>query len=355
MNLRILASILLLISLISCKDKEQTGPGENSVLEPVRTARVQREERLLEISGTIRSAEVAQLASRFAGFVSSVPVRAGDRVKKGQVLVSLDDSNLSAQRGRIKAGTEEARQSVEAAAAQKRLAFSTFERIKALYEKKSASKQEYEEAESRKDAAEAAYQGALKRVTQTESEMQDVRASSEYLRITAPFDGIITNVSIDPGTFVNPGQPILSMENPGSYQVLFSVEEDLLNAIPKNRELPVLVPTIGTELLLATVEEISNVIDSGTRTFQVKANLPASTQLRSGLSARIFLTVSAGSSLWIPVEFLTTSNDIETVLVKEQNQWKRVLVKSGTQKNGKVEVLTGLSEGEVIGSLEEQR
>ena len=347
--------LLLIFSLVSCKGKEQNVSVESSVPAPSRTAIVEREGRMLELAGTIRASDVAKIASRFSGFISGVSVRAGDRVKKGQVLVMLDDSNLSAQRERIKAGTDEARQAVEAADAQRRLATNTFERIKALYEKKSASKQEYEEAESRKDAAEAHYQGALKRVAQTESEIRDVRASSEYLRMTAPFDGIVTNVFVDEGTFVSPGQPIVSMENPVSFQVLFSVEEDLLNAVQKNQELRVVVPVTGPEPLTATVEEISNVIDSGTRTFQVKANLPGRSQLRSGLSARIFLTATTDGSLWIPVEFLTKSNDVETVLVKEQDQWKRVLVKSGAQKNGKVEVLTGVTEGEQIGIREEKR
>ena len=347
--------LVLAISLASCKSKEQTESIESSIPAPARTAIVEREGRGLELAGTTRAADVAKIASRFSGFVSRVSVHAGDHVKKGQVLVMLDDSNLSAQRERVNAGKDEARQAVEAANAQRRLAANTFERIKTLYDKKSASKQEYEEAESRKDAAEANYQGALKRVAQAESEIRDVRASSEYLRMTAPFDGIVTNVFVDEGTFVNPGQPIVSMENPGSFQVLFSVEEDLLNALQKNQELQVVIPVTGTEPLTATVDEISNVIDSSTRTFQVKANLPGRPQLRSGLSARIFLTASDGGSLWIPVEFLTRSNDVETVLVKERDQWKRVLVKSGEQKNGKVEVLTGLTEGEQIGMPEEQR
>lgn len=342
---------ILLVLLLAC------GCGKNAkelsklpaLPAPSRTARVERESRTLEIAGTVRAADVAQLASRFAGFVSRVQVQAGAHVEKGDVLVLMDDRNLQAQRAKTVAARDEAQRGAQAAEAQMRLANVTFTRIETLYQKQSASEQEYDEAQSRKNAAGAAYQAALQRVAQAESDMRDVQASSDYLRITAPFTGIVTSVPVDAGTFVNPGQAIVSMENPSNFTVVFSVEEGLLNAVQKNRDLVVAIPALSVDALPAKVEEVNTAADVYTRTFQVKAVLQAHPQLLSGISARVFLPTATEGSLWIPETFLSSNDDIETVLVKQGKEWRRILVKSGNHKNGRVEVLSGLNEGEEVG------
>ena len=208
-------------------------------------------------------------------------------MEKGDLLVLIDDRNLQAQRAKTAAARDEAQRGAQAAEAQMRLANVTFTRIETLYQKKSASEQEYDEAKSKKDAAGATYQAALQRVAQAEFEMRDVQASSDYLRITAPFTGIVTSVPVDAGTFVNPGQTIVSMENRSNYEVVFFVEEGLLNAVQKGRDLMVAVPAISVDALPAKVEEVNTAADVNTRTFQVKAVLQTHPQLLSGLSARV--------------------------------------------------------------------
>ena len=261
----------------------------------------------------------------------------------------LDDRNLQAQHAKAAAARDEAQRGAQAAEAQMRLANVTFTRIETLYQKESASEQEYDEAKSKKDAAEAAYQAALQRVAQAKFDMSDVQASSDYLRITAPFAGIVTSVPVDAGTFVNPGQTIVSMENRSHCEVVFSVEEDLLTAVQKGRDLIVAVPAISVDELTAKVEEVNTAADVNTRTFQVKAVLQNHPKLLSGLSARVFLSTATAGSLWIPESFLSRNDDIETVLVKQGEEWRRILVKSGNHKNGRVEILSGLNEEEEVG------
>ncbi|MCI0415400.1 efflux RND transporter periplasmic adaptor subunit [bacterium] len=348
-------SYILILFVASCSSGEKTNSEIEPLSAPVRTARVQREERTIEVAGTVRATDVALLASRFGGFVRSVPVRAGMRVKKGDLLVLLDDRSFSAQREKLLAAKREADKSVEAAQAQERLATSTFERTRRLYESKAASRQEFEEAQSRKESSKAAYDAAVEHVSQTESDIRDLRASLDYLRILAPFDAVVTGVSIDVGTFVNAGQPVVTLENSSAYQVLFSVEEDLLKIVQQDQQIAVSIPSISTHKFKAVVEEVNSAADVSTRTFSVKANLPANPAIRSGLSARIFLPGSSGKTLWIPEEFLEKKDDIETVLVKEQNRWRRILVKSGTHKDGHIEILAGLNEGDLVGLTEEIR
>lgn len=344
-----IGALLVLVFVFGCGKNAQEPIERSSLPAPLHTARVERESRTLQIAGTVRAADVAQLASRSAGFVSRVHVQAGERVQKGDLLVLMDDRNLQAQRAKTVAARDEAQRGAQAAEAQMRLADITFTRLETLYQKKSASEQEYDEAKSKKDAADAAYQAALQRVAQAQSDMSDVQASSDYLRITAPFSGIVTSVPVDAGTFVNPGQTIVSIENRSNYEVVFSVEEELLNAVQKGGDLIVAVPAISRDALPAKVEEVNSAADFNTRTFQVKAVLQSDPQLRSGLSARVFLPTANAGSLWIPETFLSRNDDIETVLVKQGEEWRRILVKSGNHKNGRVEILSGLNEREEVG------
>lgn len=346
---RIFALLPLLVLAVDCGKSAKQISTQERIQSPSRTAIVTREKQVLEVAGTLRATDTAQLASRFAAFVSRVEAHAGTRVSKGDLLVLLDDRNLQAQRDKTAAAREEARRSAQAAEAQMRLAATTFNRIQGLYERHSASRQEFDEATTTNAASEAAYQAALQRVAQAESDMREVQANSEYLRIVAPFNGVVTSVPVDAGSFITPGQAILSMENPSSYEVTFSIEETLLNAVSKGKEVTVSIPALSLDDLPAKVAEVNAALDTSTRTFQVKAILEPSPQLRSGLSARICLTSAANQSLWIPAEFVSSNNDIETMLVKQNGRWRRVLVKSGMSRNGKVEILAGLNEGEEVG------
>ncbi len=334
--------------------------------QPTRTVVVEKATLMTEVAGTVRAADVANLASRSPGFVRRVQAAAGQKVQKGDLLVLMDDRSLDAQTSKLEAAKAEADQAVrearhqlESAEAQKELASNTFERIRSLYEKKSASLQEFEEAQSKTKAAEAGWQAAEERLSQIESrsrqvdaERADLSAASEYIRVVAPFSGIVTSVPAQQGAFVGSGQTLVSLENPSRYQFFFSVEGALLSAVSKTNRLKVRISTIGEQPVAATIAEVSPSLDANTRTFQIKADLESHPQLRSGLAGTISLEQPGLSTLWIPAEFLSSKNDVETVVVQQGSDWRRILVKSGRKDDGKVEILSGLNGGETIGLLE---
>jgi RND family efflux transporter MFP subunit len=254
----------------------------------------------------------------------------------------------------------EAESHLAAAAAQKELAASTFQRINNLYRKQSSSRQEFEEAQSRKDAAEAQWNAARQRVAQAKaklqqlkSENQELSANLSYVRITAPFDGIVVSVSADEGTFVNPGQVLATIERLETYQIIFMAEQELLPLLKEGQSLQVEIG--GTDRPAeAIVSEINTSMDPATRTFLVKADLSQFDKpIKSGISATALLQLPARSSLWIPEEFLNSVSGLETVTVRRDDRWERTLVRSGKHQDGKVEIVSGLNAGEEIAVLEE--
>jgi RND family efflux transporter MFP subunit len=354
------------IGSISCGSADKAETKGVSDKEPLRTARVEQQAAVLEIAATVRAADIAEVASRYGGFVTRIPVKAGMKVQKGELLVLMDERTLNAQSEKLGSAREEIRNAIleakhlyASSESQKQLAVSTYERIRQLYEKKSASPQEYQEALSRKNSAEAASEAAAQRVAQAEarlnqlaSEEKELAANRSYVRIESPFAGIVSAVYVDPGTFVNPGQNLLTVEKPGSSQASFYVEQELLPFVNEGKKIPIRVPAASSELFGGIVSEVSPSQDPSTRTFLVKADLRKSIQ--SGLSAYVILESQRSSSLWIPEEYLIRKMDLEMVYVRQNDEWKRVLVKSGNLKNGKVEILSGLNKGEEIGLMGNQ-
>lgn len=338
-------------------------------VEPSRTTHVVLESRDVEVAGTVRASSAAEIGSRYGGFVSRVAVLAGSPVKKGDLLVLMDDRSLLAQGEKLKAARQELDEAIkeasyqrDAAASQKQLAVNTFERIRAMYDKEAASKQEYEEAQSRSQSAEAAWQSASQRVAQVESkkrqidsDMADWTASYEYVRIESPFDGVVTSVPAEQGTYLNPGQIVVSVERTLSYQVLFSVEESLLARVEKGRPVRIVVAAVSSDPVDAVVSEVSPSLEAASRTYRVKADLPASPRWRGGLSANVFVPDVSGSALWAPSSFVNRSQGLDTVMVKQGSEWQRVLVKTGEQKSDRVEILAGVNEGDEIGLFEDVR
>lgn len=356
------------IGLISCNSADKHGMKSSSEKEPSKTARVEQEASVLEIAATVRAADIAEIASRYGGFVTRIPVKAGVKVHKGELLVLMDERTLDAQSEKLGSTRQETKDAIDEAKhlyasseSQKQLAVSTYERVSRLYEKKAASPQEYQEALSRKDSAEAASEAAAQRVAQAESRLnqlasdeKELAANRSYIRIESPFTGVVSGVYVDPGTFVNPGQSVMTVEKPGSYEISFYVEQELLPFVKEGKKIQVRIPAASSELIGGIVSEVSPSQDPSTRTFLVKANLQNASSIQSGLSAYVILESRRSSSLWIPEEYLIKKMDLEMVYVRQDDAWKRVLVKSGSRKNGKVEIISGLNKGEEIGLMGNQ-
>jgi membrane fusion protein, multidrug efflux system len=370
MNYKINKVLLILsiaLMIISCRSSEKQEIKNHSENKPLQTTRVQQKPSVLEVAGTVRAADVAEIASRYGGFVTRIPAKTGRKIQKGELLILMDDRTLSAQKEKLGSTREEmnqaiqeARHHLEAAESQSELASTTYERFRKLYEKKAASPQEYQEALSRKNSAEAAKQAAAEKVAQAEarlnqisSDEKELAANQSYVRIESPFAGVVTAVSVDPGTFVSPGQSLVTVEKPGSYQIAFYVEQDLLQLVNEGKTLQVRIPAAGKELLKAVVSEVSPSQDHATRTFLVKADLAKASGVRSGFSAYVMMESRDRSSLWIPRSYLTKNADLEMVYVKQGEDWKKVLVKTGVRNDQTVEILSGLNEGEEIGLMED--
>ena len=316
---------------------------------------------IYEATGTVRARTSAVIAAKLLGYVREVKVQAGDRVREGQLLVTLDARDLDVNSRRAEAALDEVRSStpeadsaVAGAKANLDLAQTTFDRMQELWNKKSISNQEFDEASAKVKAAQAAYEMARGRRVQLDAQaarvQQDIRSTEvtrSYAEITAPFAGVVTAKSVDPGAMAVPGAPLLTIEREGAYRLEASVEESRLSVIRVGQ--PVSVALDGIDRTLkARVSEIVPAVDAASRSYTVKIDLPSLPTLRSGAFGRASFSLGSRSPLAIPMGAVTVRGQLQSVMVAENGIAHTRLITAGQQSKDQTEVLSGLTAGESV-------
>jgi len=321
---------------------------------------VQQWPAIYEATGTVRARTSVTIAAKWMGYVREVKVQVGDRVHEGQLLVVLDARDLDASsnqavaaREEVRNGFPEADSAVAAAKANLDLVQATFKRMNELYQKKSISDQEFDEASAQLKAAQAGFEMARAKRTQMDAKLaqadQEVRAAQvtrSYAEVQAPFSGIVTAKSVDPGNLAAPGAPLLTIERDG-YRLEASVEESKLNAIRPGQPVSVTLDGIN-RTIDAKVSEIVPAVDAASRAYIVKVDLPADPALRSGIFGRAKFQLGSRQVLAIPSGAVSERGQLQSVFVAANGAARIRLITLGDQAEGQVEVLSGLSAGEKV-------
>ena len=310
--------------------------------------------------GTVRAANTAVLAAQLAGTVREMRVRTGDRVRLGQLLAVLDDRGVQAQVQGAEAGVNEAlqgeaevNQALKAATADRQFAEVTFNRYKNLLAKNSLSRQEYDGAEARYQAAlanegavEAKRQQILARQQQARSQQSSAQTYLSYTRITSPFDGIVTTKNVDVGTVVMPGTSVLTIEAASRYRLEASLPEEHLASTKVGDSVAV---SIGQGRFNGEVAEIVPSADTISHTFLVKIDLPSNCQCRSGDYGRASFSIGDAKRLAVPVSAVTEHGELEGVfVVRSDRSVEYRLVRTGQTFGDQIEILSGLDQGEKV-------
>lgn len=360
--------ILLSITLATVSLWAACGPGEKTketAAEKVRgvqveAVRFEASPDVYEATGTVRSATTSVIAAQIAGTVLEMRVKSGDSVKRGQVLAVLDDRTSRAQLAGAQAGVEEAaqgaaetEQAIQAAAADRQFAEATYKRYQGLLEKNSVSKQEFEGAESRYKAAlagERALQARQKQIEargqQATSQKESAQAVFSYSRVVSPIDGVVAAKSVDAGTVVMPGNPILTVEDPSRYRLEASVPEQVISKTTLGMSVSV---DTGRGKFEGRVSEMVPAADTASRTFLVKIDLPRDCGCRSGEYGTARFTIGEAKRLTVPRPAVIAQGQLEGVyVIGPQNSAEFRLIKTGKDFGGRVEILSGLTEGERV-------
>ena len=301
-----------------------------------------------ETTGTVVPRSSSTISVRIMGVVTSVLVKEGDKVKAGQLLMTIDDRDLKEKVRAAEEAHNEAVHALESARKQKDLAEKTYERYRKLYEEKAITTQELDNVATSADQAGHSVEQAEAMVKRTQASLEEARIFLGFSSVRSSIDGIVTGKMIDVGSMASPGVPLLQLEDRASRLVEAGFEERMLSSVEEGMEVKVRVPSKADETTGKIVEVVPTV-DPRTRTFVVKIEVPG-LMLRSGQYGTVRLESGSRELLLVPARAVVTRGQLTGVfLVDDENRITYRLIRTGRSYGDMVEVLSGLwSGGKII-------
>ena len=337
--------------LTACSKKTEQSSATPELVRGVHafSATTQKLPETVDAVGTVRAIESSTLSSQVMGTVTNIAVREGDRVRAGQVLLSIDAAQLSSQADRAHAAALATGQQVAAAESDATLAASTLKRFEMLKAQKSVSPQEFDEVQSRSQAAAARLAMVRSQEAEAKAAEAAARTMQGYTRIRAPFDGIVIERKVDPGAMAMPGTPLLTVEKAAPLRLEVSVDESLLSSVRIGAGIAVVIDTLGASAVKGKVAQIVPAADPASRSFLVKIDLPSLPGLHSGMFGHAMLERGTADVLMIPRSAILARGSMQGVYVIGQNQIASMrYISTGNSHGDQVEVLSGLSVGESV-------
>lgn len=289
----------------------------------------------ISADGVVEAVRQSTLAAQVAGQVVELNVRAGDRVRAGQVLARLD------ARTALQAAAGSQSQLAEAQA-QLGNALRSYERSKQLAEQKFISK-------AGLDQAELDYKAAQARVGALQAGAAQARTAATFTTISAPYAGVVGATSVEVGDMASPGRALFTVFDPAALRVLVTLpQSSLVNVRPG---LPVQIELAGAPAgLTATRVTVLPLADSRSHTVKLRLDLADGAGLQPGQFARAIFPGASSRKLVIPRQAVLRRSEVTAVYVlgaAGQPQLRQVRLGEATA-DGCVEVLAGLGAGERV-------
>lgn len=310
--------------------------------EPLATAPVKRVSTggVYIAEAVLESIKTTQIAAEMQGSITALPVKAGDRVKAGQVLLRIDARVAHQQM----AGSQ-----AQAAALDAQLfaARQTYERKHRLYEKQYISQAALEQASAEYKTAQA-----QTHAQQAEISIANVRA--DLHTIVAPYSGIIAEVSAEVGDMALPGKPLLTLYDPEKMRVVASVPESQISQLDRHADsrLEITGVTPSTRMISAQNLTILPTADAVSHQKQVRVTLPENlTGVSPGMFARLALPITAAGAaaqLLVPATAIMRRGELAVVYVVINGKAQLRQVRPGQRQGEFIELLSGVEAGEQV-------
>jgi len=309
-------------------------------------------DRPLMLPGDLIAFQDVEIRARVAGFVDAVNVDRGSMVRRGQLLVRIVAPELGAQRTEADARIQSARSARVEAEARLASDDATFQRLK------TASATPGVVAGNDVEVAQRTVEGDRARVEQLmQNEVAAVNAAKSvsdfesYLRVMAPFDGVITQRDVHVGSLVGPtADPMLRIQQISKLRLVVDVPETAVGSIERGALIEFTVPAYPGETFNGRVARLGHALDPKTRTMPVELDVAnAMGRLAPGMFAQVSWSMRRGrASLFVPASAIATTTERTFVVRVRNNRAEWVDVKRGQAMEQLVEVFGPLKEGDVV-------
>ncbi len=280
----------------------------------------------LELQGNVTTKNLVVIYPEFAGTLTKVFVKEGQKVVKNQLLAKIEDGGLSQQLVQLQIQAD--------------LAKTTFERQKRLWEQKIGSEIQFLQAEASYKAQTKAVEQLKKQVAKTE--------------VKAPFSGIIDDVITEQGTVVAPGQSALfRIVNLNNMYIETEIPEKYIGSITKNKKVTVTIPILGLTVN-TKIRQTSNFINPANRTFKAEINIPnKKDEIKPNLSAKLKINDYVNDNAFlIPLSIISENAEgkqyvyiVNNINNKNEGVAERIYIKTGYTQGDLIEITEGLKAG----------
>lgn len=335
----ILFAVAALATLLSC-GKNESEVKDNSPAVAVKLGGESQSAQggLVTASGKIEAENSANVSTRMMGYITKIYVKTGQNVSAGQLLVSINNTDLQAKKAQVDAGIQQATAAYNSAK-------KDYDRFVALFAQQSASQKELDDMTARFEMAKAGLESARQM-------RNEVQAQFSYANLTAPFSGTVTGTFLKEGDMATPGMPIVSVEGVSRLQVTAMVAENNINAVKMGMPVKVLVKSNG-QTIAGKVSEVSASAKNTGGQYLVKINLDkADASVLAGMFVNVQFAVAkdktlADESVLVQSSVLVKKGQLTGIYTVGQGntailRW----VRTGKTFGDQVEILSGLSLGE---------
>jgi len=327
-------------------------------------------------TGTIEPEFKVVITPEVTGEIIELPVKEGDNVKKGQLLIRIKGDQYKAQKEQIEAGLQSARASLKIREAELQKITADFNRIKELHAKKLASDAEREAAEANYLTAKASYDVAVANVLQNEARLKEILEALYKTTIYSPMEGVITSLNVELGERVlgsnfTQGTELMTVSDLKNIEAVVEVDENDVVLISKGDTAIVKVDAFKDKEFKGIVTQIGNSAKTkglGTQeqvvNFGVRIKLlDPDDKLRPGMSCTADIqTETVSDVLAVPIQSVTIRSKT-TEKKTEEAEEEAVVERKNSDRNGKpkeivfiiengkaksVEVTTGISDADYI-------
>lgn len=289
-----------------------------------------------KLGGRIVAANEVTVTAKTAGRAVSVPVKTGQRVTAGALLIQLEDKDAAAQLRQALAAVAQAETGNTGAAA-------NLERMRSLLAEGAISQQQFDQVKTESEIAAA-------RLLQAKAAADLARTALENTRITAPVSGLVAGLQVEPGEMVGPGQPLLTIHDIDTVFAEVDVAENDVGRIAPGGEVEVAVPALGDAVFTGRIASVDPAASAVSRAFLARVELPNPGHLiKPGMFAEVRLvTDKRENALLIPTEAVIDQAGKTGVFVYEAGVAHERAVATGLGDGKRVEIVKGLSRGEKV-------
>ena len=310
----------------------------------------------LRLPGELLPYQAVDLHARVAGFVETVRVDRGSSVKKGELLVTLSAPEMQAQLLEAEAKVRALDAQRLEAEAKVVAAQSTYERLKAASATPGAiAGNELIQAEKMVEAARAAQRGTEMSVRAAQASVEATRGLESYLKVTAPFDGTITDRYVHPGALAGPGNgnastPLLRLEQVSRLRLVVAVPEADVGGIARRARVAFSVPAFPGEVFHGVIARVGRAMEAKTRTLPVEIDVQnTGGKLTPGMYAEVQWPVRISKeSLLVPPSSIVTTTARSFVIRVNNGRAEWVDVQRGRTSGDRVVVYGNLQPGDRI-------